>query len=120
MTAKTCCAVLMDTISIRKYVFASNILRDNLGASHIVKSLFYNHDVKGQEEARALLVLAGLNLKRAGSGRNRGWGEVSCRLYSDDNEDLGQKYLNQLKQWDKTKQHKMTERKMNLVFNRQL
>lgn len=66
-------------------------------------------DMEGQEEVRALLVLAGLNLKRAGRGRNRGWGEIFCRLYSDDNEDLGQKYLNQLKRWDKTKQHKMAE-----------
>lgn len=34
------CAVLMDTISIQKYVFASNRLLDNLGASQIVGILF--------------------------------------------------------------------------------
>lgn len=33
-------AVLMDTISIQKYVFASNKLLDNLGASQIVADLF--------------------------------------------------------------------------------
>ena len=40
MAVNTCCAVLMDTVSIQKYVFASNTLRDNLGASHIVNRLF--------------------------------------------------------------------------------
>lgn len=54
MTAKTCCAVLMDTISIQKYVFASNILRDNLGASHIVKSLFDNPAAESMAEAVGL------------------------------------------------------------------
>ena len=33
-------AVLMDVVSIQKYVFSSNELRDNLGASHIVNTLF--------------------------------------------------------------------------------
>lgn len=35
-----CCAVLMDVISVQKYIFSSNELRYNLGASHIVKTLF--------------------------------------------------------------------------------
>jgi hypothetical protein len=35
-----CCAVLMDVASIQKYVFSSNELVDNLGGSHIVKSIF--------------------------------------------------------------------------------
>lgn len=34
------CAVLLDTISIQKYVFGSNELRDNIGASKIVNMLF--------------------------------------------------------------------------------
>lgn len=34
------CAVLMDTISIQKYIFASNKLQDNLGASQIIANLF--------------------------------------------------------------------------------
>lgn len=33
-------AVLFDVVSIQKYVFSSNELVDNLGASHIVKNLF--------------------------------------------------------------------------------
>jgi hypothetical protein len=40
LAVNTYCAVLMDTVSIQKYVFASNTLRDNLGASHIVNQLF--------------------------------------------------------------------------------
>ncbi len=34
------CAVLMDVVSIQKYIFGSNRLKDNLGASHIIKMLF--------------------------------------------------------------------------------
>ncbi len=33
-------AVLMDVVSIQKYIFSINELADNLGASHIVKNLF--------------------------------------------------------------------------------
>ena len=33
-------AVLLDTVSIQKYIFISNRLKDNLGASHIVKSIY--------------------------------------------------------------------------------
>lgn len=40
------CAVLMDTVSIQKYVFASNILKENLGASYIVKTCF-DSNIKG-------------------------------------------------------------------------
>ncbi len=35
-------AVLLDTASIQKYVFGSNKLRENLGASYIVKNLYKN------------------------------------------------------------------------------
>ena len=37
---KTVCAVLLDTVSIQKYVFSSNRLKENLGASCIVKRIF--------------------------------------------------------------------------------
>lgn len=33
-------AVLMDTTSIQKYIFGSNKLKENLGASHIVKNIY--------------------------------------------------------------------------------
>jgi len=37
---KTVCAVLLDTVSIQEYVFSSNRLKENLGASCIVKRIF--------------------------------------------------------------------------------
>lgn len=33
-------AVLIDVVSIQKYIFGSNQLKDNLGGSHIIKTLF--------------------------------------------------------------------------------
>ena len=54
MTVNTYCAVLMDTVSIQKYVFASNTLRDNLGASHIVNRLFEDTAVISIAEALVL------------------------------------------------------------------
>eukprot|EP00831_Metopus_contortus_P066922 TRINITY_DN59688_c0_g1_i1.p1 TRINITY_DN59688_c0_g1~~TRINITY_DN59688_c0_g1_i1.p1 ORF type:complete len:308 (+),score=78.09 TRINITY_DN59688_c0_g1_i1:250-1173(+) len=33
-------AVIIDTVSIQKYIFNSNKLKENLGASHIVKNIF--------------------------------------------------------------------------------
>lgn len=48
------CAVLMDTVSIQKYVFGSNTLRDNLGASHIVNQLFGHTAVISLAEAFGL------------------------------------------------------------------
>ena len=45
------CAVLMDVVSIQKYIFSSNELRDNLGASHIVKTLFEDLPVSALAEA---------------------------------------------------------------------
>lgn len=51
MQMSTYCAVLLDTISIQKYVFASNVLKDNLGASHIIKNLFEDSAVSAFEQA---------------------------------------------------------------------
>jgi hypothetical protein len=40
-------AVLLDTVSIQQYIFSSNRLKDNLGASNLVKSIYENplHEV---------------------------------------------------------------------------
>lgn len=54
-----------------------------------------------QAEIEALLALSCKNLKRAGSGRNRGWGDISCNIFSADGIDLGQKVIGELAQWDK-------------------
>lgn len=48
---ESCCAVLLDTIGIQKYVFASNELRDNIGASSIIKNLFTELAVPALQEA---------------------------------------------------------------------
>lgn len=47
----TYCAILLDTISIQKYVFASNVLKDNLGASRIIKNLFEDSVVSALGQA---------------------------------------------------------------------
>ena len=44
------CAVVMDVISIQKYIYSSNELRNNLGASHIVKTLFEDLPVSALAE----------------------------------------------------------------------
>jgi hypothetical protein len=38
---RRCAAILIDTVSIQPYLFGSNKLRENIGASHIVGSLLY-------------------------------------------------------------------------------
>ena len=47
-------AVLCDIVSIQKYIFASNRLKENLGASHIIKEKIYNDFLK-----RALSLISG-------------------------------------------------------------
>ena len=34
----SCTAVLVDTVSIQQYIFSSNRLKENLGASHIIEN----------------------------------------------------------------------------------
>lgn len=48
------------------------------------------------QEIVALLALACSNLRRVGSGRNRGWGEVKCCLYDDRGEDQNKRVLEKL------------------------
>jgi hypothetical protein len=42
MNDKHVCAVLLDTVSIQKYIFASNKLKENLGASFLVQDIYEN------------------------------------------------------------------------------
>lgn len=56
-------------------------------------------DLELKTEIETLLALACLNLKRVGSSRNRGWGAVTCSLYAEDGENLGDKVIADLKSW---------------------
>jgi hypothetical protein len=40
---ETCTAVLLDTVSIQQYIFQSNRLKDNIGASYLVQDIFNTH-----------------------------------------------------------------------------
>lgn len=40
---KSVCAVLIDTVSIQEYIFSSNKLKENMGASYIVDNIFKEH-----------------------------------------------------------------------------
>ena len=56
-------------------------------------------DLNLKTEIEAMLALACLNLRRVGSSRNRGWGAVTCTLYTENEENLGDKVLAELKAW---------------------
>ena len=51
---QTCTAVLLDTVSIQGYIFQSNSLKDNIGASHLVTEIFISHLAKALAEVTAL------------------------------------------------------------------
>lgn len=51
---QTCTAVLLDTVSIQGYIFQSNSLKDNIGASHLVTEIFKSHLAKALAEVTAL------------------------------------------------------------------
>jgi tRNA-dihydrouridine synthase B len=52
-----------------------------------------------KEQIEVLLALACSNLKHAGSGRNRGWGEIECRLYFGVKQDLVKHAIARLRNW---------------------
>lgn len=52
-----------------------------------------------KEQIGALLALACGNLKHAGSGRNRGLGEIECYLYSGEKQDLVKHAVAMLENW---------------------
>ena len=52
-----CHAVLLDTISIQNYIFQSSKLKENLGASHLVREIYHNY------LARALCEVTGRTFK---------------------------------------------------------
>lgn len=57
-----------------------------------------------QQEIAALLALACRNLKRAGSGRNRGWGTVRCSLLTEDGKEMADQIIEDLGIWSDEKQ----------------
>ena len=56
-------------------------------------------DLNLKTEIETMLALACLNLKRVGSSRNRGWGAITCSLYTEDGGNLGDKVMTELKKW---------------------
>lgn len=52
-----------------------------------------------QAEIEALLALACINLRRVGSGRNRGLGEVECSLYTNEGNNWNEKVIDKLKDY---------------------
>lgn len=59
-------------------------------------------DKSRRSEFEALLALACMNLKRAGSGRNRGWGKIKCSLHNGDGHDLYGLTLEMIKNLDES------------------
>jgi len=57
-------------------------------------------DCELKEEIENMLALACLNIRRVGSSRNRGWGEIICTLYSEDGRNLGETVIAELKNWN--------------------
>ncbi len=55
-------------------------------------------DLELKAEIEVLLALACLNLKRVGSSRNRGWGEISCTLCSEDGRNLTKTVVEEFKE----------------------
>lgn len=54
-------------------------------------------------EIEALLALACSNLRKVGSGRNRGWGEIECHLYNNDGTNLNKQVIEKLKDYQNHK-----------------
>lgn len=54
---------------------------------------------ENQAAIENLLALTCLNLRRVGSNRNRGWGEIAISLYSSAGDNLTEKIVEKLKTW---------------------
>lgn len=70
----------------------NRVLRNNFTFQGEIEIL----STEWREEIEMILALACLNLKRAGTSRNRGWGEISCSLISDEGKDLKEKAIKNL------------------------
>lgn len=68
-------------------------------------------------EIETILALACLNLKRVGSSRNRGWGAITCSLYTEDGENLGDKVMAELKNWLPGQKRQSTSTEKNTDIN---
>lgn len=71
-------------------------------------------------EIEALLALACSNLRKVGSGRNRGWGEIECHLYNNDGTNLNKQVIEKLKDYQNHKTlffEKNSENKNRNIFD---